>query len=165
MRLIRFVFPVIAILALCAGCGNSGPQGRIVVCDHTGAVLGDILFSSKTPPSKDELFRKLASLVPTLPKNGNGIEVAAATMGEPSYDFKHARTLSDFEKSLQGGAMILPCFEAVDDGHELIVWRHDPEKWTEKTANWQMKGQDHSDDLWRDVIASNLADNLKTLLP
>jgi len=160
MRVMRCVLPLIAGIVICSGCGNSGPAGRLVICDDSGRILGDVSFSVRgRPPSAGEIQRKLNALAPTLPKDGRAVRVAAAIMYDPSDEFRRSKTLSAFEKSLIGSQTStekFPCFDAVNEEQGIVVWQHDPGKWMDKTDDWQMKDPGRSD-YWRCKVAGEFA--------
>jgi hypothetical protein len=159
MRIMRFVAPGVVSIVICLGCSNSEPTGRLVICDHSGGIVGEVSFSARRPPSVDEISRRLDTLVPTLPKNGRAVRVAAAIMDHPSDEFRNSKTLADFEKSLTGSHTscdIFPSFDAVDEKQGDVVWRHDPGKWTDKPHAWQLKDPNRSDH-WRYVVAEEFA--------
>jgi hypothetical protein len=118
--------------------------------------LGDILFPARTPPSADEIGRRLDALVPTLPENGHAIHMAAAVMLDPSDAFRKSNTLSDLEKSLTGTRMTFPSLSAVNEEQGIVVWRHDAGEWTDKPRCWQMEDPNRSE-YWRYSVAEEFA--------
>jgi hypothetical protein len=162
MRLMQFVVPLVAGIAVFPGCGKSEPQtiGRLVICDHSGGVLGDIVFSATRPPSRLEIEQRLASLAPALPKNGCPIRVAMAMVLDPADVFKGSRTLADFKASLAGAHTVFSSFDVADEARGIVVYRHDPGKWMEKPSGEQMGPDANRSGYWRYAVAEDLAHSL-----